>query len=261
MKSTFAMLAFLTTTRAFVPTSTFKIASSLSLQRNFGIELARPLSSSVSLSSTATPMTEEKVAGGTIIDEDAALAASTFEIKPDKLILLAKDALRKGAGVEDPTILADDFEFCAPVVGPIDKDEYIDALTNFDLLSAFPDMDNRFHNIRVDPFEHDRVWWSTRSVATHTGSLLGKEPSGKKVELPPQTNSFKFNKEGKIKEVTVGYVLDRRQGNTGGLGGAFGYFWAVGQPLPIPECQPYKKSKRFQLLGLVGSLAKKFSKK
>ena len=255
MKSAFAILALLTTTRAFDPTATSKIASSLSFKRNF----ARSPTESA-LSSTSTPI-EEKVAGGTIIDEDAALAASTFAIKPDALILLAKDALRKGAGVDDPTILADDFEFCAPVVGPINKDEYIDALTNFDLLSAFPDMDNRFHNIRVDPFEHNRVWWSTRSVATHTGSLLGKEPSGKRVELPPQTNSFRFDSSGKIREVTVGYVLDRRQGNTGGLGGAFGYFWAVGQPLPIPECQPYKKSMRFRLLGLVGSIAKKFSAK
>ena len=54
-------------------------------------------------------------------------------------------------------------------------------------------------------------------------------------------------------------VVDRRQGNTGGLGGAFGYFYGTGNPLPIPECQPYKKSKRFALLGLVGRLGKKLS--
>ena len=50
------------------------------------------------------------------------------------------------------------------------------------------------------------------------------------------------------------YVVDRRQGNTGGLGGAFGYFYGTGNPLPIPECQPYKMSKRLRLLNLVGRI-------
>ena len=32
---------------------------------------------------------------------------------------------------------------------------------------------------------------------------------------------------------TIGfYTVDRRQGNTGGLGGAFGYFYGTGNPLP-----------------------------
>ena len=57
------------------------------------------------------------------------------------------------------------------------------------------------------------------------------------------------------------YVVDRRQGNTGGLGGAFGYFYGTGNPLPIPECQPYKPSKRYRLLQLIGKLQSKFSKK
>lgn len=52
--------------------------------------------------------------------------------------------------------------------------------------------------------------------ATHTGPLLGKEATGKKLYFPPQANSFVFNEEGKIEQVTIGYVLDRRVGNTGG---------------------------------------------
>ena len=36
-----------------------------------------------------------------------------------------------------------------------------------------------------------------------------------------------------------GYVMDRRQGNTGGLGGLLGPFYAIGKPLPFPEAQPY----------------------
>lgn len=121
------------------------------------IKKVRVSARSSALSSTTTPVaSEEKIIGGVFVDEEAALAASTFAIKPPELIELAKNALRLGAGTEDPTILASDFEFCAPVVGPIGKQEYVDALKNFDLLGSFPDMNNRFHNIRVDPFEHDR---------------------------------------------------------------------------------------------------------
>jgi hypothetical protein len=128
------------------------------------------------------------------------------------------------------------------------------------LLDAFPDMDNHFHNIHVDPFEPNRVWWFTRATATHMGPLLGKPATGKRLVLPPQANSFTFNEEGKITQVTAGYVMDRRIGNTGGLGGVFGYFWGTGNPLPIPECQPHRKSLRFRMLGLIGKLVKPMKK-
>ena len=68
----------------------------------------------------------------------------------------------------------------------------------------------------MDPFEPNRVWWHTRATATNTGKFMRKEPTGKELLLPPQANSFVFNEEGKVKEITVGYVLDRRIGNTGG---------------------------------------------
>ena len=238
------------------------------------------------------PSILERVPGGTIRDAEYLLTKSTFKYSPDELVEMAKNALRKGVGVEDPDILSDDMIFQAPVVGPISKTEYLDALENFDLLTAFPDMDSRTYMIQADPFEEGRVWWFTRTVATYvsffffflslslfslaellralrffffrfaaqTGPLLGKEATGKRLELPPQANSFVFNTDGKIEVVTVGYVLDRRCGNTGGLGGAFAFFYGVGRPLPIPECQPFKPSFRFRMLGLVGKLRKKLSK-
>lgn len=44
----------------------------------------------------------------------------------------------------------------APVVGPLTKDQYINALGSFKLFDAFLDMNNNFHFIRVDPFEPNR---------------------------------------------------------------------------------------------------------
>ena len=55
--------------------------------------------------------------------------------------------------------------------------------------------------------------------------------------------------------------VDRRQGNTGGLGGAFAFFYGVGRSLPFPEMHPYKPSKRYRLFQLLGKFQAKFSKK
>ena len=49
--------------------------------------------------------------------------------------------------------------------------------------------------------------------------------------------------------------------NTGGLGGAFGYFYGVGRPLPFPEGRPFKKSFQFRLLEFIGNLGKMLKKK
>jgi hypothetical protein len=93
---------------------------------------------------------------------------------------------------------------------------------------------------------------------------MGAQPEKTKddgvLSLPPQLLHMDFNEEGLVKEFGF-YTVDRRQGNTGGLGGAFGYFYGVGRPLPIRECQPYKPSFRFRMLGLVGKIAKMFAKK
>ena len=128
------------------------------------------------------------------------------------------------------------------------------------LEDAFPDLNPNYYGFRVDPFEPHRVWFTSRSTATHTGALMGKPPTGKKLSLPPQQFHLDFAPDGRLREIGF-YVVDRRQGNTGGLGGAFGYFYGTGNPLPIPECQPYKKSKRFRLLNLVGSLGSWLSRK
>lgn len=200
------------------------------------------------MTETHPQFTEERSAFGTFINVTERVAQSTFAIDPESLVDLAKDVLRTEIGVTDEDVLADNFKFCAPVIGPINKEEYLQTLRSFDLQGAFPDIDTRVHNIHVDPFEHNRVWFQSRPIATHTGPLFGGKATGKKLRLPPQMNSLMFDEEGKVKQLTVGYVLDRRVGNTGGLGGAFGFFYGVGQGLPIPECKPFKRSLRYRLL-------------
>ena len=204
------------------------------------------------------------------VDEAALLAASTFPIGPAALIDRCKSVILEQGKIQDgsldETIYADDFRFCAPFVGGptprsaddpmpgLSKDQYLAALRNFDLLTAFPDMNNNYHRFYVDPFEPNRVWFQTRCFATHTGKLLGGEPTGKRLELPPQAFSMTFNEAGQLTLFNVGYVVDRTVGNTGGLGGAFGFFWATGNALPFPECQPFKGSARLRGLGFLQRL-------
>jgi hypothetical protein len=112
---------------------------------------------------------------------------------------------------------------------------------------VFPDMAPRIYHIRVDPLQHNRVWFTTRPIGTNTGYLKANlpipvPPTNKVVELPPQTSSLTFNEKGEVEDFTMGYVMDRRLGNTGGLGGAFGFFWGIGCPLPYPEGKPWSSS-------------------
>ena len=94
------------------------------------------------------------------------------------------------------------------------------------------------------------MWLTTRPVGRHLGylrrpfPLAPLPPTGRLVELPPQTASVTFDEQGQVVGFTMGYVTDRRVGNSGGLGGAFGLLYAIGQPFPYPEGKPWRSSLR-----------------
>ena len=68
------------------------------------------------------------------VDEEALFLASDFPIKPEDLVARAKEVLTLGIGTKDEgACLAEGFEFCAPVVGPLPKEEYLKALAGFKL--------------------------------------------------------------------------------------------------------------------------------
>ena len=104
-----------------------------------------------------------------------------------------------------------------------------------------------YHAFRVDPLEPSRVWYVARATGTNTGSFAGSlPPSNKFVESPPQACSMCFNAAGECTQLTVGYVMDRQLGNTGGLGAVFGLLYAIGYPLPFPEAQPWTPSWQYR---------------
>ena len=64
--------------------------------------------------------------------------------------------------------------------------------------------------------------------------------------------SLTFDASGLVTKYTIGYVVDRTIGTTGGLGGLYGVLYAIGRPLPFPEAQPWKKSPQYALFQAVG---------
>ena len=170
-------------------------------------------------------------------------ARRTFPIKPE-VVARAKEVFPLGIGTKDEgACLAEGFEFCAPVVGPLPKEEYLKALASFKLEETF-DLNAQYHLFRVDPTQTNRVWFHTRTLGKHVNDSPRFGPAtGKEIINPPQCMHLDFTADGLVKEFGF-YTVDRRQGNTGGLGGAFAFFYGVGRALPIPEMQPYKPSKR-----------------
>lgn len=221
-----------------------------------GLKSARGSHCIVAAASTEVESTNAPAKYADFIDEEALLAQSTFPIKPDDLIAKAKEWLTlAGQAAYEESSMADDFEFVGPVVGPLPKQEFLTAIASFQLKEGLPDLTGNMHHFRVDPYIHNRVWFTSILRGTHTGTLAGQfEPTGIEVISTPQTCSLTFNEQGQVVEYTIGYPMDRRLGNTGGLGGVFGLFYAIGKPLPFPEANPWKISKRYRLFQLIGRL-------
>jgi len=198
------------------------------------------------------------------LDVTATLQKSTFPISPEDLVEKAKAVLGCEFGTKagsDTSILAEDFQFVAPIIGPLGKQEFLNAFGSFKVKEALPDLkDNSW--FQVDPLEPNRVWFFSRATGTHTGTLnfgAGLPATGKAVRMPPQAQSMLFNEQGQCYTLTVGYAMDKRIGNTEGLGGVFGIVKAVGKPLPFPEGQRgYTPSLRFEAFERIAKVGESF---
>ena len=186
------------------------------------------------------------------------IAAQGFPIAPEELISRAKDFIAADYGADDTSLLADDFQFIGPFVGPLSRQQYLEALGgNLNPSAGFPDLVGRQFGFTVDPIEPGRVWWVTRPTGSFTKPFFGAEPDGRRLETPPQSMGLLFAADGTVRKINVGAVIDRTSGNTGGLGGLFGFLWFVGKAPPAPEYQPYKRSWQFRLLSAAAPLLTK----
>ena len=103
------------------------------------------------------------------------------------------------------SLLAADFQFVAPIVGPLTREEFIHAFGSFRVKDAFPDLQQNMW-FTVDPLEPNRVWFFSRAKGRHTGTLNFARPIGatnKEVRSPPEASSMLFNEQGKVYTLTV----------------------------------------------------------
>jgi hypothetical protein len=197
------------------------------------------------------------------VDTAAAFAESKFAMTPEDLIKRTKEVLSPEVGIgtkDGGECLAEDFKFCAAVVGPIGKEQYLNALGTFQLEDSFDIHQNMF-GFTVSPIQPNRVYWFSNANATMIAEFAGqKEIKTEPLVFPPQVFHMDFSASGKVTEFGF-YTVDRQYGNTGGLGGAFGFFYGVGKPLPFKEAQPFKPSFRYRMIQLIGRLLEKMKKK
>mmetsp|Transcript_10979 Transcript_10979/g.16816 ORF Transcript_10979/g.16816 Transcript_10979/m.16816 type:complete len:247 (-) Transcript_10979:233-973(-) len=182
------------------------------------------------------------------------------KMSQEELINIAQRFLFTSKGLGgDPAMLAESFQFEGPVVGPLSKDAFVQAIGSVDFDTAFPNWTPQFYGFFVDPLEEkaNRVWYTARGCGVNEGPLLpfAPEATSRMVENPPQVCSLTIDHDtGLITRYTIGYVTDRSVGNTGGLGGLYGILYALGKPLPFPEAQPWKMSWQYAFFQKLGSL-------
>lgn len=189
------------------------------------------------------------------VDEKLTRKRSDFPISSEDLIEKAKllTSPEVAFGSKNPDLLAQDFQFVFPIVGPLEKAEFCTIYGGFKMNEAFPNRASNYFGFTVDPLEPNRVWFFARSTMTHTGTLkFGSQhfaPTGKEIVNTPQVLSMSFDNEGRCYKFTGGYSIDRTVGNCGGLGGVFGIIHALGGSLPFPESKPWIPSLEWEALG------------
>jgi len=239
----------------------FSLLSCLALQTAAFTPLYQPQKGQTISFSTVTENTIiiEGNSNSIFVDEQKLLSKRPSNALPvEEMIEIAKTFLKTSMGIGgDPEMLSEDFRFEGPVVGPFSKSEFVAALSNVDFKAGFSDFNPEFYGFHVDPFEGDRVWYTARGRGTNDGPFPSSStPATQKTVInPPQVCSITIDYDtGLIKRYTIGYVVDRNVGNTGGLGGLYGILYAIGRPLPFPEANPWKPSLSYRAFQSVGKL-------
>ena len=105
----------------------------------------------------------------------------------EELLAKAKEFLSEQSFEKQGSWMSDtDFKFVGPVVGPLGKEEYLKAISGFDVFGIFPDLNPNYYGLTVDPMEEGRVWAISRTSATNTETLEPIEsPACASVALAP----------------------------------------------------------------------------
>lgn len=121
----------------------------------------------------------------------------------------------------DPgNILAEDFVFRSPTIGPINKWDYIESVDYFRIYDAFPDISPNCYGFAVDLVDPLKVRFFVKASGTYQNKLGGfpgtaaaklNPPDGRQYIGSTEAWSVTFNDYDRmqVKYLTAGYVVDR----------------------------------------------------
>ncbi|CAM9159191.1 unnamed protein product [Discosporangium mesarthrocarpum] len=167
-------------------------------------------------------------------------------IREPLMIALAKQALV--ALKDDPEglegLLSKDFDFYSPYLSFFNRPKKLvaEALKLADFQNGLS-TDYNVYDARIDPFDPSRVWLTTRSTVKVIGPIkaFGKEvkPTKKEFTAGPETLSVSFDKNGFVRRITAGCVMDPElSSETDGLSNFTGLLAGLGVPLPTLFTEP-----------------------
>lgn len=193
-------------------------------------------------------------------------APTTKTLTADELIYITKDHIENKNGLFAPVdrdCLADDFVFRAPIVGPLNKDDYCDTMEKLNIYDCFDLQPNCF-GFCVDPDDAFTVRFFVRYTGKQVKPWSIKTIPfnfpvvSKPVQGVTESYAVKLNGKGQIRFLTVGNSIP--YGNpydtTTEKGGAvFGLFSHVGQHLALV---PARNGQVRSCLNYVSRLLGKF---
>ena len=170
--------------------------------------------------------------------------SESFDTTAESLIGKAKAVIATDLAIQDPSLLTENFLWIGPLLEkPLSKVDYLAAGRFFSLRTAFPDLDYRPHDFRVDENDSLTVKCTVRPLGVMRGPLRLRdelvEPNGKQWRGPPEAVSMTFDPEtGKVVKMCSGFAMDRFVGNTNGLCGVMAAATIAGVPPSDWEVYP-----------------------
>jgi len=211
------------------------------------------MSTSVQVATAFTsPMPHARVSSAqcmATLDVDITKPAITKEQR----IEFVKNLMESSTGYYSPmdeSLLAEDFIFRGPVIGPLNTKDYKEVLGLFKVYEAFEDdLSANAFGFHVDPKDPRRVWFKVRASGTLHGEartgLVSKviafgldrqgENANKQYQGNTETWSIIVDDDMKMKHMSAGYVVDRFETGTTskGKGLSFGVFQTAGLDAPF----------------------------
>mmetsp|Transcript_14351 Transcript_14351/g.21270 ORF Transcript_14351/g.21270 Transcript_14351/m.21270 type:complete len:508 (-) Transcript_14351:40-1563(-) len=161
--------------------------------------------------------------------------------------------------------LSKDFVYMEPYVGPLKKKGYLKLKSRTQLGRGLTNLNLAIYDLRMDPFDPARVWYTVQTSGTFTKPVLvdGEEilPTNKSFTTAPEAGSVTFDRRGFVTKLTLGYPMGVEECSTYGLVGTMGLLEGMGLSQGFFNTRPLPESTQLFFESIKQSIADSFSLK